>query len=218
MTCGIFKRMEEYEESIKNYKVIQKSLSGSSNGISCETPTSPKDLQFDASIADHAAPIKTLSNIDQPHLQANSSSNLDKGTLDKAQAEYINKSVEKACKYYVVNLIDDVCLYQAKKETVTTKFENEEGLSETEKEQKIKSEIERIPERSCPPHNQSLDNRYKHKIPTKVKNESGATPGEFGWCVVCRKSADRYCRDLRVPVCNHECKIKHLQENGKKIK
>lgn len=209
VTCGIFKRMEEYEESLKNQRTFQRQGSSGTNGVSPETPTSHKGADIEVSITDQN-PMKTLSGIMDNSIALNSM-----GSTTTLEKEVIEKSNENACRFYVVSLIDDICLFEAKKQAVAQKIESsEQEMSEEEKRRNLQAELDKIPERSCPPLNQSLDNRYKHKIPVKVTNEAGNPPGEFGWCVVCRKPADRYCRDLRVPVCNHDCKIKHLQENG----
>ena len=46
----------------------------------------------------------------------------------------------------------------------------------------------------------------------KVVNERMELCGTIGWCIVCRKAAERYCCETRVPICSTNCKQKHLEE------
>lgn len=45
-----------------------------------------------------------------------------------------------------------------------------------------------------------------------MKNELDIEAGRFGWCIVCRGSANLFCKDTKHPVCNADCKKKHLVE------
>ena len=31
-------------------------------------------------------------------------------------------------------------------------------------------------------------------------------------CIICRNTAELYCKETRVPICSVECKMKHLDE------
>lgn len=42
-------------------------------------------------------------------------------------------------------------------------------------------------------------------------NEKAATAGLFGWCFMCRGTADFFCKDSRLPVCGKKCKESLLQ-------
>lgn len=55
------------------------------------------------------------------------------------------------------------------------------------------------------------DKQYQVEVPVQVKNEQGHLNGRFGWCLVCRKPADYYCKDTRVPVCSSDCKLRYLE-------
>lgn len=46
-----------------------------------------------------------------------------------------------------------------------------------------------------------------------TENENSEINGKFGWCVRCRKPADYYCKQTRVPVCSFECKNRHNLES-----
>ena len=45
-----------------------------------------------------------------------------------------------------------------------------------------------------------------------LKNEAGLEAGRYGWCSVCRNSADMFCGDTKHPVCSVECQKKHIVE------
>ncbi len=46
----------------------------------------------------------------------------------------------------------------------------------------------------------------------QVENENGEISGKFGWCFVCRRQANLYCKDTRVPLCSVDCKKRHIDE------
>ena len=33
----------------------------------------------------------------------------------------------------------------------------------------------------------------------------------FGWCAVCRKTAELYCKETRIPICSVKCKMANLE-------
>ena len=33
-------------------------------------------------------------------------------------------------------------------------------------------------------------------------NERGLPNGKTGWCFVCRRAANQYCKDTRIPICS----------------
>lgn len=66
--------------------------------------------------------------------------------------------------------------------------------------------------RSVPLIHETDDQKYKKIMTVNIENEQNVVSGKFGWCFICRKSANVYCKDSRVPVCNTDCKKKHLEE------
>lgn len=46
----------------------------------------------------------------------------------------------------------------------------------------------------------------------QIENENKEISGKFGWCFVCRRQANLYCKDTRVPLCSVDCKKRHLDE------
>ncbi|CAE7561117.1 Arfgef2 [Symbiodinium natans] len=66
--------------------------------------------------------------------------------------------------------------------------------------------------------NEWMSSYLSAKIDTLVWNhekengqKSEVPPGKFGWCVVCRKTANHYCVDTRDSVCGHACKYRNLE-------
>ena len=51
-----------------------------------------------------------------------------------------------------------------------------------------------------------------------LENESGEQAGVFGWCYLCRKTADYFCKEKRIPVCSYECKLKNLENLERYLK
>ena len=51
-----------------------------------------------------------------------------------------------------------------------------------------------------------------------IQNELGFKAGLFGWCTICRKEANYYCKEKRVPICSYECKLKNLDNLDKFFK
>ena len=54
--------------------------------------------------------------------------------------------------------------------------------------------------------------RKKDLSQPKIDNEYAYICGFFGWCNICRKESDHYCKDIRVPVCSYICKNILLNE------
>ena len=47
---------------------------------------------------------------------------------------------------------------------------------------------------------------YRKLSNIKILNEYNYENGRFGWCYICRKKADYYCKERKVPVCSYKCK------------
>lgn len=75
-------------------------------------------------------------------------------------------------------------------------------------ERKIDFEAEtKVPLQVVPLPGQNNSQMYKTAISIDLKNEVGQACGIYGWCFNCRKTADFYCKDTRVPICGKECKV-----------
>lgn len=80
--------------------------------------------------------------------------------------------------------------------------------------EEIKSQIPlftvpRLDERNLLPYAKSF------KFP--LFNEQSASAGIFGWCFMCRNSAEFYCKDNRVPICGKKCKESLIQFFSKHV-
>lgn len=40
----------------------------------------------------------------------------------------------------------------------------------------------------------------------------GLPSGQYGWCIVCRNTAELVCPETQHPVCSNECQKKHMVE------
>ena len=49
-------------------------------------------------------------------------------------------------------------------------------------------------------------------IHVQIQNENDEVSGKFGWCFVCRRQANLYCKDTRIPLCSVDCKKRHIDD------
>lgn len=75
-----------------------------------------------------------------------------------------------------------------------------------------------IPLKSVPIKLNPDDPYYQNIYNVRIENENGSQNGLFGWCVICRKEANFYCKDFRVPICSLNCKKIHFEHTGLIIK
>ena len=68
-----------------------------------------------------------------------------------------------------------------------------------------------IPIRSVPYILNPDDPYYRKLRVVYIHNEAGVLRSKFGWCVICRNTADLYCKDTRDPICSKRCKDLHLK-------
>ena len=55
---------------------------------------------------------------------------------------------------------------------------------------------------------------FKKLKASDIYNENGFPSGFFGWCNICRKTANHYCIEHRLPICSYVCKnYLSLEEN-----
>jgi brefeldin A-inhibited guanine nucleotide-exchange protein len=85
-------------------------------------------------------------------------------------------------------LVDDVCIYAARTET-----------------------MQNPPLRTVPLELNPDDHSYDALPVVDIKNEKEIPAGKFGWCTVCRNTADLYCSDTRDPVCSLKCQQANLK-------
>lgn len=75
----------------------------------------------------------------------------------------------------------------------------------------VQEKPEGSPLRSVPFVLDPDDTNYQNIPLVCLSNDEGFVSGKFGWCSVCRKTADFYCLDSRDPVCTDNCKKTHLK-------
>lgn len=54
--------------------------------------------------------------------------------------------------------------------------------------------------------------KYFHIKNPHIRNENEEESGSFGWCCICRKGAEFYCKSTRAPVCSLKCRNRLLKE------
>jgi len=71
-----------------------------------------------------------------------------------------------------------------------------------------------IPFRTVPLALDPNDKSYHSDYRVDLQNEQQEPCGRFGWCVLCRKTADLYCKDTRLPVCSFACKTSLIEQEA----
>jgi hypothetical protein len=103
-------------------------------------------------------------------------------------------------------LVDQADLYLEKRKKLRQSLPS--TTSEEDFEKKVASSIPLFSVPRLDERNLSL---YSKTYKVNLINEKAATAGLFGWCYVCRGTADFYCKDSRLPVCGKKCKENLLQ-------
>ncbi len=113
----------------------------------------------------------------------------------------------------VRNSVDMVCIYDAKAENYKEDGKNhklKKGLSDTT----LPSVKDIIPITTAISIEDNFVTEKKGKtsttLPMLIYNEKGEPSGVFGWCFNCRKQAEYYCKETRLPLCSSDCKRKVL--------
>ena len=122
-------------------------------------------------------------------------------------------------------LVDNVCLHDARVRAIVA--QRDAGEREAELGYDQKSEQDKHSESGYSKGavsqislEEKIANVKLNPIPAGKKeypdvnltNELGIQAGRFGWCIVCRNTANLYCKDTKHPVCSKECQKKHYVE------
>ena len=75
-------------------------------------------------------------------------------------------------------------------------------------------DIDSISMHSTPQPAEVNVSQYTKQFKLNLLNENGDSCGQFGWCFICRRRADFYCRDTRKPICSKKCKSDLLSLYG----
>lgn len=103
-------------------------------------------------------------------------------------------------------LVDQADLYLEKSKKLRQSLPP--STSDADFEKKVAATI---PIFSVPRLDEKNLNLYSKTFKVSLINEKAATAGLFGWCYICRGTADFYCKDSRLPVCGKKCKENLLQ-------
>lgn len=104
-----------------------------------------------------------------------------------------NIILEEYVKKTIFHMVDEVCLYEERKEAFPSKAIN----------------CKLIPQKF---DDFTQFNLVEEQI--ESFNELGEKNGRTGWCWVCRGGANFYCKELRLPICSIGCKRKLIEMNG----
>ena len=106
----------------------------------------------------------------------------------------------------VHSIVDEACLYQTKK---TKEIKRCQKQLQDIKSDKTRDEITEKLERALRAIPVRAAAEKTHKETYTMSNERGAACGKYGWCLVCRNTANSFCPTTKVPVCSSECRGRH---------
>ena len=139
-----------------------------------------------------------------------SSDNNSMGSLSKTFSEQNTESDtmvsdEKSLRDYIqktaVYLVDQAAIYHERAEAVKRGMKRQ-GESLELVIQKC------VPIHTVPPLEGADPKLYSKAVKVNLLNEINVPAGTFGWCFICRDTAEFYCKDRRLPVCSKSCKEK----------
>lgn len=108
----------------------------------------------------------------------------------------------------VFSIVDEALLHRLKYEKEYKRCEKQlQGVKDErtrqELEEKMNKTLKAIPIRAA--------SEKIHKESYNVQNERGAVCGKYGWCIVCRNTANTFCKTIGVPLCSTECRNRHYK-------
>jgi len=90
----------------------------------------------------------------------------------------------------VHSILDEVCIYGARQEI---------ELKRAQKGMSKKKVLQNVPVRVMQETGSKCD----------LVNENNNPSGKFGWCLICRKTANLLCKTTHIPICSVECGSRH---------
>jgi len=108
----------------------------------------------------------------------------------------------------VHSMVDESCIYGTK-----LNKEQKRGQKQLKeiKDKKISEEIETKMIKSLQSIPVRVSQENQHKEDLSLLNERNAPSGKYGWCIVCRNTANSICKTTLVPVCSPECRSRHIK-------
>jgi hypothetical protein len=121
------------------------------------------------------------------------------------QPEFSKEACDKVCEDYLEKqmtfLVDQAEIYWKRVETLEAGRNLRKSVS-AENEPR-----NQLPYSVIPPTTENRLELYSKVVKLDLTGERGQAAGTFGWCFLCRKPADFYCKDSRLPLCGHDCKL-----------
>ena len=105
----------------------------------------------------------------------------------------------------VESIIDEACILYNMKEKKLLNIQNQlKEIKDKKDAEELQSKLlNNIPIRVS---QGNQDNNF-----IDLKNERNLPAGKFGWCIICRNSANSICKYTNIPVCSNECRNKHMK-------
>ncbi len=108
----------------------------------------------------------------------------------------------------VHSIVDEACIYRTKQAKEYKRGQKQlreikDKRTADEIEGKMVKALQSIPVRVAA--------ETQHKEDVSLVNERNAPCGKYGWCVVCRNTANSVCKTTKVPICSAECRNRHIK-------
>lgn len=116
----------------------------------------------------------------------------------------IGECIEENATNHMHYLVDQTELYLERLNTLKINYKK----SEKEFDEKVKGKLALS---TVPAVSGSQSSSNEAVIKVQLKNEIGELNGTFGWCLVCRKSADYFCKQTKLPICSLQCKNRNIE-------
>ena len=160
--------------------------------------------------------VKTNPFDDTAHRESTSNNPFDEESPKRPLMS--TKSIDYVEEYNVKNLefvVDQADIYLTKLATLLSNRSLRKSAVDS-----VDSVTSSIPLFTIPPQNETSLEIYSKVVKIELTNENFVVCGTFGWCFMCRSSANFFCKDSRKPVCGKSCKeelLKFLGEVDKKL-
>jgi hypothetical protein len=128
--------------------------------------------------------------------------------FESTPSKSINECIEENATNHMRYLVDQTELYLERLNTLKINYKK----SEKEFDEKVKG---RLALSTVPAVSGSESGSNEAVIKVQLKNEKGELNGTFGWCIVCRQSADYFCKQTKLPICSLKCKNGNLELLGR---
>ena len=201
MMTTVFQKMEAYAGNFGvDIQTIQKSLDNKFN-----RKKTVSRLQKDFGVTEFA--VSSFFNDEEDSVEKSSEEPERVGTQINFSA--IDQYLYMLCQ----NMVDNVSIYHERRNILIDKIEEQQNSISKEESKNGEENIREYEDKLNSLDLQIVPKKQMRKVPhidIKLFNEKGIKCGKFGWCMVCRKEANLYCKDTLYPICSLDCKQRLL--------